>query len=65
MYTDPIVDEIHQFRAQLLSQHQGDFAAYFKSLLQAQQQHPERYASFVHPATTAKAQGGSANLKHL
>ncbi len=51
MIQDTIVDEIHQFRAQLLAQHQGDFAAYFASLLARQQQHPERYASFVQPAS--------------
>lgn len=46
---DPIVDEIHQFRAQLLAQHQGDFAAYFASLMQKQQQHPQQYQSFLQP----------------
>ena len=51
MITDTIVDEIHQFRAQLLARHQGDFAAYFATLLARQQQHPERYASFVQPAS--------------
>jgi hypothetical protein len=61
MYKDPIVDEIHQFREQLLSQHQGDFAAYFHSLLLAQQLHPERYASFALPAAPAITQGDSAN----
>jgi hypothetical protein len=50
MYKDPVVDEVHQFRQQLLDQHHGDFAAYFASLLQTQQQHPERYASFAQPA---------------
>jgi hypothetical protein len=50
MYNDTIVNEIHQFRAQLLAQHHGDFAAYFAALLQKQQQHPERYASFVQPS---------------
>ena len=49
---DPIVEEIHQFRAQLLAQHQGDFAAYFASLMQKQQQHPQHYVSFLQP--TAK-----------
>jgi hypothetical protein len=53
MYKDPVVDEVHQFRQQLLDQHHGDFAAYFASLLQAQQQHPERYASFAQPAQTS------------
>jgi hypothetical protein len=52
MYTDPIVDEIHQFREQLLAQHQGDFAAYFASLLQAQQLDPQRYISFVEPGNS-------------
>lgn len=51
MIQDTIVDEIHQFRAQLLAQHQGDFATYFAALLARQQQHPERYASFVQPAS--------------
>jgi hypothetical protein len=46
MYADPIVDEIHQFREQLLAQHNGDFSAYFAALLQAQRLHPERYTSF-------------------
>ena len=45
------LDEIHQFRAQLLAQHQDDFAAYFAALLARQQQHPERYASFVQPTS--------------
>jgi hypothetical protein len=40
MINDTIVEEIHQ-------QHGGDFAAYFAALLQKQQQHPERYTSFV------------------
>ncbi len=47
MYTDPIVDEIHQIREQLLAQHGGDFAAYFASLLQTQQLNPKGYVSFV------------------
>jgi hypothetical protein len=50
MVNDTIVNEIHQFRAQLLDQHHGDFAAYFAALLAKQQQHPERYASFMQPA---------------
>jgi hypothetical protein len=50
MINDTIVEEIHQIRAQLLHQHGGDFAAYFAALLQKQQQHPERYASFAQPA---------------
>lgn len=50
MINDTIVEEIHQIRAQLLAQHGGDFAAYFAALLQKQQQHPERYASFAQPA---------------
>ena len=48
MLNDSIVDEIHAARAQLLSQHGGDLAAYFAALLQKQEQHPERYASFIH-----------------
>jgi hypothetical protein len=52
MYQDTIVDEVHQARAQLLEQHHGDFAAYFAALLQKQQLHPERYASFAAPAVT-------------
>jgi hypothetical protein len=47
MINDTIVEEIHQIRAQLLAQHGGDFAAYFATLLQKQQQHPERYTSFT------------------
>ena len=54
MYHDTIVDEVHQARAQLLEQHHGDFAAYFAALLQKQQLHPERYASFAVPAVTAR-----------
>lgn len=49
MHNDTIVDEIHAIRAQLLSQHGGDFAAYFAALLEKQNQHPERYVSFVQP----------------
>ena len=49
MYQDAIVQEVHQFREQLLAQHQGDFAAYFASLLQAQQLNPQRYVSFAQP----------------
>ena len=48
MLNDSIVEEIHAARAQLLSQHGGDLAAYFAALLQKQEQHPERYASFIH-----------------
>ena len=48
MLNDSIVDEIHAARAQLLNQHGGDLAAYFAALLQKQEQHPERYASFIH-----------------
>ncbi len=47
MIHDTIVEEIHQFRAQLLAQHKGDFAAYFATLIQKQQQHPQRYTSFM------------------
>lgn len=57
MINDSIVEEIHQIRAQLLQQHGGDFAAYFNSLIQKQQQHPERYASFAQVA----ASGQNAN----
>lgn len=55
MPTDTIVDEIHEARAQLLTQHGGDFTAYFASLLQKQNEHPERYVSFVQ-SSTADAQ---------
>ena len=55
MLTDTIVDEIHEARAQLLAQHDGDFAAYFASLVQKQNEHPERYVSFVQ-SSTADAQ---------
>lgn len=51
MIHDTIVDEIHQFRAQLLAEHHGDFAAYFAALMQKQQQDPKRYASFMQPVT--------------
>lgn len=44
---DPVIEEIHQIRAQLLAQHGGNFAAYFASLIQKQQLHPERYVSFM------------------
>ena len=47
MPNDTIVDEIHEVRAKLLAQHGGDFAAYFASILQKQNEHPERYVSFV------------------
>lgn len=50
MTNDTIVDEIHAARAQLLSQYGGDFAAYFAALLEKQNQHPERYVSFIHSA---------------
>jgi hypothetical protein len=49
MPIDTIVDEIHQIRDQLLSQHGGDFSAYFAALLQKQRQSPERYVSFADP----------------
>ena len=54
MYTDPIVDEIHQIREQLLAQHGGGFAAYFASLQQVQQLNPQRYVSFT-PSGAADA----------
>jgi hypothetical protein len=47
MLNDTIVNEIHEVRAQLLAQHGGDFAAYFASLVHKQNEHPERYVSFV------------------
>jgi hypothetical protein len=50
MINDTIVDDIHEARTQLLNQYGGDFAAYFASLIQKQQQHPERYVSFVQSA---------------
>jgi hypothetical protein len=53
MHSDTIVNEIHQFRAQLLDKYHGDFAAYFAVLLQKQQQNPERYATFTEPAAPA------------
>jgi hypothetical protein len=56
MYADPIVDEIHQFREQLLAKHNGDFSAYFAALLQAQRLHPERYTSFAPQSARASAQ---------
>lgn len=59
MMNDPIVEEIHQIRAQLLQQHGGDFAAYFAALMQKQQQHPERYASFAQTAPSSQ----NVNLK--
>ena len=46
MYQDPIVEEIHQARAQILANHQGNFEAYFTTLMQTQNAHPERYVSF-------------------
>jgi hypothetical protein len=52
MLNDTIVDEIHQFRAQLLERHRGNFAAYFATLVKKQQQHPERYTSFAQSAGT-------------
>ncbi len=51
MLNDTIVDEIHEIRAQLLAQHGGDFAAYFAALVQKQNEHPERYVSFVQAST--------------
>lgn len=47
MPNDTIVDEIHQFRAQLLEQHGGDIAVYFAALQKKQQEHRERYVSFA------------------
>lgn len=47
MPNDTIVDEIHQFRAQLLEQHDGDIAVYFAALQKKQQEHRERYVSFA------------------
>jgi hypothetical protein len=61
MYHDTIVDKVHHARAQLLQQHHGDFAAYFAALLQKQQLHPERYASFAAPAVPARP---APNAKH-
>lgn len=55
MVNDTIVDEIHEARAKLLARHGGDFAAYFASLVQKQNEHPERYVSFVQ-SSTADAQ---------
>lgn len=46
MYQDPIVEEIHQARAQILAKHQGNFEAYFTTLMQTQNAHPDRYVSF-------------------
>jgi hypothetical protein len=51
---DPIVEEIHQTRAQLLEQHGGDFSAYFASLIQKQKQDPERYASFAQTSASGQ-----------
>ena len=53
MLDDPIVDEIHAVRAQLLNQHGGDLSAYFAALLKMQLQHPDRYVSFVQPLPAA------------
>ena len=50
MFNDSIVDETHAVRSQLLSQHGGDFAAYFAALLKKQKEHPECYVSFVQSA---------------
>ena len=50
MLNDTIIDEIHEVRSQLLAQHGGDFAAYFASLVQKQNEHPERYVSFLQSA---------------
>ena len=61
MLNDTIVDEIHAVRAQLLSQHGGDFAAYFAALLQKQEQHPERYVSFVQSAALTPTVAGRAS----
>jgi hypothetical protein len=49
MPLDTIVEEIHQIRAQLLREHNGDFYSYFAMLLQNQRQFPERYVSFAEP----------------
>jgi hypothetical protein len=48
MHSDTIVNEIHQFRAQLLEQHKGNFAAYFTALQKKQQENPANYTNFVH-----------------
>jgi hypothetical protein len=53
MLNDPIVDEIHQFRAQLLDQHGGDIAVYFAALQNKQRAQPGRYVSFVQLENTA------------
>lgn len=52
MIHDAIVEEIHQFRAQILDRHHGNFAADFATLVQKQLQHPERYTSFAQSAGT-------------
>jgi hypothetical protein len=64
MYADPIVDEIHQFREQLLAQHHGDFTAYFAALAQAQRLHPERYKSFASKSTPPSAQATPIRPSH-
>lgn len=54
MYQDPIVEEIHQARAQILAKYQGNFETYFATLMQAQQAHPERYVSFEQKNITSQ-----------
>jgi hypothetical protein len=47
--TDPIVDELHRVRQQLLDQHHGSFDDYFASLLRAQREQPHKYEQLVTP----------------
>jgi hypothetical protein len=61
MYQDPIVEEIHQARAQLLAKHQGNFEAYFASLMQTQHAHPERYVSFELKDISGRVSANSSN----
>lgn len=49
MYQDPIVEEVHQARAEILAKYQGNFEAYFADLMQNQREgqrnHPENYSA--------------------
>lgn len=65
MYQDPIVEEIHQARAQLLAQYQGNFEIYFASLMQTQNAHPERYVSFALKNKSGRVSPNSLNKPEI
>lgn len=45
MFTEPIVEEIHRVREQLLAESAGDLDKLIESLKASEREHPERLAS--------------------